>query len=403
MPLPSTSPADGTTILIAGQSGRALAAAARRAGYVPYVADLFADEDTLALAADYRRLRGRFGVGLDEGDVLPALERLASTAKGPIAGLVLGSGFERNPNLIATLERTFRVIGASSKAVRRLKDPYEFAALLGLPRRSASAGVSHAERWNLAVQAAGRFGRGSYPCRARCPAPPRTLCPEMRQRRTPCGSLPGRWAPGADHHNHEAMDLALAPRAVALWRGDRAGGWQRSVLPKTVDAALEAAIAAIVDETGLRGLASADLLVDGDDWWLLEINPRPGATLDILDRRPTPLLRSHAEASAGQMGTLEDLPAEAAGSMILYAARAIPSVGTMAWPDYVSDKPRQGTRIAPGAPICTIGAVGADESTVKSMLEARGIDVLRLLDNRDCPRDWHAEAAERQRARRAAP
>ncbi|MDB5557347.1 MAG: hypothetical protein JWQ36_281, partial [Enterovirga sp.] len=37
-------------ILILAQSGRALAAAARRAGLRPYVADLFGDEDTRALA-----------------------------------------------------------------------------------------------------------------------------------------------------------------------------------------------------------------------------------------------------------------------------------------------------------------------------------------------------------------
>ena len=37
-------------ILIAAQSGRALAEAARRAGLRPFVADLFGDSDTLALS-----------------------------------------------------------------------------------------------------------------------------------------------------------------------------------------------------------------------------------------------------------------------------------------------------------------------------------------------------------------
>src|SRR4051812_34826943 len=103
----STLPADGPAILVAAQSGRALAAAARRAGYRPLVADLFGDRDTLALAQAYRPLRGRFGHGLGDRNVLPALEALAADAPTPIAGLVLGSGFERSPRLMAALARRF--------------------------------------------------------------------------------------------------------------------------------------------------------------------------------------------------------------------------------------------------------------------------------------------------------
>ncbi len=46
----------------------------------------------------------------------------------------------------------------------------------------------------------------------------------------------------------------------------------------------------------IKGLASADFLVNGDEALLLEINPRPGATLDIFDCGATPLLRLHLEA-----------------------------------------------------------------------------------------------------------
>ena len=43
-------------MLIAAVSGRALAAAARRAGYVPLVADFFADDDTRHIAHACRKL-----------------------------------------------------------------------------------------------------------------------------------------------------------------------------------------------------------------------------------------------------------------------------------------------------------------------------------------------------------
>ena len=47
---------EGGAVLIAAQSGRALAQAARRAGLRPFVLDLFGDEDTLALAEAHRPL-----------------------------------------------------------------------------------------------------------------------------------------------------------------------------------------------------------------------------------------------------------------------------------------------------------------------------------------------------------
>jgi len=65
-------------VLIAAVSGRALAASARRAGFVPLVADCFADDDTLALAHTHVRLRWGAARGIDAGELLEALERLAA-------------------------------------------------------------------------------------------------------------------------------------------------------------------------------------------------------------------------------------------------------------------------------------------------------------------------------------
>ena len=47
----------------------------------------------------------------------------------------------------------------------------------------------------------------------------------------------------------------------------------------------------------IKGLASADFMVSEGHALLLEINPRPGATLDIFDAGATPLLRLHLDAA----------------------------------------------------------------------------------------------------------
>ena len=50
---------------------------------------------------------------------------------------------------------------------------------------------------------------------------------------------------------------------------------------------------------GLRGLNSADFLIEGDTAWLIEINPRPGATLDLFDSPSAPLFALHVDACRG--------------------------------------------------------------------------------------------------------
>ncbi len=128
-------------VLIAAQAGRALAEAARRAGLRPYVADLFGDSDTRALAEAYRQLPGRFGTGPAADATLAALDDLAALAGNPV-GLILGSGFEDAPDLIARLSARHRLIGASAGTVAALKDPEAFAALcarLGVPHPAVTA------------------------------------------------------------------------------------------------------------------------------------------------------------------------------------------------------------------------------------------------------------------------
>src|SRR6266508_6376781 len=126
-----------SAVLIAAVSGRALAASARRAGFVPLVADCFGDDDTLALAASHVRVRLDTARGIDPGELLPALERLA--ARHAPAGVVCGTGFEDRPELLAEISRRWRLLGNAPHTVARLKDPGCFAALC------RGCGVPHPE------------------------------------------------------------------------------------------------------------------------------------------------------------------------------------------------------------------------------------------------------------------
>jgi len=126
-------------ILIVAASGRALAASAARGGFVPYVADFFADQDTLAVAGRTRRLPSGLPAGMQADEVFDALAALTSSAAmetglglapgdDPV-GVVCGTGFEDRPHLLAEIGRRFRIMGNDAETVHAVKDPVSLAAL----------------------------------------------------------------------------------------------------------------------------------------------------------------------------------------------------------------------------------------------------------------------------------
>src|SRR5262245_4597681 len=128
-----------TAVLIAAASGRALAASARRGGYVPLVADFFGDQDTAAPAHAHVRLPDGLAHGMRGDGLLAALERLA-TMREP-AGVVCGTGFEDRPEVLGAIVRRWRLFGNTPEIVGRTKDPFAFAKLCrdcGIPHPELS-------------------------------------------------------------------------------------------------------------------------------------------------------------------------------------------------------------------------------------------------------------------------
>jgi predicted ATP-grasp superfamily ATP-dependent carboligase len=364
----------GEAVLIAAQSGRALAQAARRAGLRPYVADLFGDEDTLALAVACRVMPGRFGRGMVPEATLEVLDELAAQA-GPCLGVILGSGFEDDPELIAAIARRHRLIGASAGAVAALKDPFAFADLcarLGVPHPAVSAGPVDAPALWLVKARGGSGGGHIRPAEAARPEPGHYLQARVAGRPYALNALAARGAV-------EVLAVTGQWCAPAPGRSFRYGGAvafaadEAPPLPTWIVAGIADAAARIVEATGLAGLFSADVLSDGSEWWLTEINPRPGATLDVLDRRSLPLLPAHLAAclSGNRQIDLGAPPVDAAASAICYAGHDHVPVPSVAWPPHVRDRPRAGTVVRRDAPLCTVFATGANGAIARTSLDER--------------------------------
>ena len=351
-------------MLIAGQSGRALAQAAVRAGYAPLVADLFGDSDTRESADDVREIQSLGGEIL-----VPALDALAE-GRSP-AGLVLGSGFEDRTELIATLDERFGIIGNDAATIARVKDPIAFAgacASLGLPHPAVRLDEPGKSGWVLKQNG----GSGGFHVRPAAPgaAPARGWYVQKMAAGIPAGVLFL-----GDGRSARVLAVTAQWTDPAPQRPFRFGGAVRpSSLTKSVEASLAIAAAALTRHFGLRGLNSLDALVRKRAFTVLEINPRPGATIDLFSAWP--LFMWHIEACHGVLpDVLPPLPGAAAMALV-YATCDIVMGEDFAWPSWAADRQKKGSRVKAGEPLCSVHGETASADEARKLVAARAAAIL---------------------------
>lgn len=355
----SASPTD-RPFLAAAASARALAASAVRAGYRISVLDLFGDSDLAPLAGQSARLpRGRQG-GFETRALLAAIARLAPANRRPKFGFVYGSGFEDRPELLTAIARRCVIFGNSAETLRLCKDPFALAAVLdelGLPRPDVRRDAPPArDIGNWLVKRRG----GAGGIHIRPAAQLRAARGRYFQRRIP--GIPVSATVLGDGRRARVLGLAAPMTAPISAMPFRFGGIAAPAdIAPALAQELEAAAAAISARLKLRGLASVDFVADGGRFWVIEVNPRPGASLEVFERiLGTSLFDLHVRACAGEMPRRRAprRRGRAAASLVLYLNAQYVMPAGFDWPDWSADRPRPGTVSGPNDPLCTVLADG---------------------------------------------
>ncbi|MCC7250341.1 ATP-grasp domain-containing protein [Hyphomicrobium sp.] len=345
----------GEAVLIAAFSARALAASARRAGYRPLVVDCFGDTDTVALAEASRCLPARVQVGFTTRPLLAALESLEAEAPSKPIGLVLGAGFECNPRLVAKLGERFPLIGNDAETIRRAKDPQQFFSMLddlGVPHPETRLDAPDDPEGWLMKRVGGSGGLHIH----RCPAKPRPDKRRYFQRR---GDGEAISLMGLVSEKSAAFAASRQWTSPLARRPFRYGGAAGSLpLDEDLEARLIEMSLAVAEALSLSGIVSFDYLVHDGTPVLLEVNPRPGATLDVFDDAQGTLFKAHVEASQGgdpaALLAAEWHPPVARAAAFLYADRGPLTAGNVAWPEWAADRPQPGSAIGAGQPLATV-------------------------------------------------
>jgi predicted ATP-grasp superfamily ATP-dependent carboligase len=375
------------TLVVAALSARLLASSARRAGWDVVALDLFGDVDTHAVARAWFPIGDPIALRIERERFLAALE--TARRDTDCFGWVAGAGFEPQPELLEAGARVLPLLGNPRATVERVRDPRTFFAAL------AQRAIAHPET---------RFDP---------PADPR-------------GWLSKDFAASGGWHIQRADAGAPAPGSSAYFQRE-AGGRSMSVLfvgtgeqgrtialnellvrahgarphiyhgaigpvpdlPPQLVSDLSETVDALVRRFALRGLGSLDFLLDAGRFSVLEINPRPPATMGLYDSAThAGLLKVHADACAGSLppsSLWRDAP-RARGEAIVFATSAV-----RVTPQHVQgllalgcrDVPQPGSRIPAGAPLCSVVASGADLDAVRIELGRHETMALAMVQNRN--------------------
>ena len=362
-------------LLLVGQSARMLAQSAARAGLRVLTADLYADEDTCESAERFLTFPLKDD-GLDEDAAIAAADELAPPNGG--TGLVYGSGIDTRPDLLERLMDGRILFGNRPAALSLIKTPRRFFAMLDelaipYPQTRFISPASPAG-W-LIKPGCSEGGKGVRSCAKICPAG----AEDYYQRRIDGEALSALFL--ADGKN--ARIIGFNTQWTARHDPARpflfAGAVNRAELSDGQRARVEEYVRKLTRAIGLVGLNSLDFLLDGEACRVLEINPRPSATMALYDPDyPGGLLMQHLSACRGELPAAAPQRAVRAFRIVYTPCEAV-IFKPIAWPRWCADRPRAGMVIGAGEPLCSIQAEGTDRAAAETLLQARETEIRARL------------------------
>lgn len=354
-------------VLVVALSARMIAELAVADGYEVTALDRFGDVDLRAIA--------RCATARDN-------DALVARAAGVDAdAVVYGGGLENRPDLVAKLSARRELLGTPPELLDAVRDPWAVGA-------AARAAGAHAPETRSVDELADTVSRSDPDAWLRKP------------RRGGGGRGVRRWMGGRlrateilQRHVHglscSAVAVADGRRATVLGITEqlhRAPGfhWTGNLTPPRLpkgervelDGRLRAVCAEVAARFGVRGAFGVDAVWDGRRAWVLEVNPRPPAALELFGPGS---FESHVRAARGLGLPAAGTPPTtrcAKVKLVLFADRDLCAPDPRWWPArLVRDIPHAGETINRGGPVCTL--ISATESAPQ--IAALGARLLAAL------------------------
>ena len=344
--------------------------AAVSAGFEVLAIDAFCDVDTQKLAfATYQIDFDARGFNATE-----LLKILQSLDLSGFQGICYGAGFEAQPKLLTKIAKLLPVFGNAAETLEQVKNPQIFSALcdafeMRTPKTSLMRPRSTLGWVSKQIGACG----GAH-IKPLLPLDLPSSIPVYYQQIT--AGTPISCLFLADGVHAEAIGYSeqwCAPTAISPYR--YGGAVSHAQVPQSVKNKIESFVKAMSFKLALRGMNSADFLVENDTVYALEINPRLSATLDLYSAKRGDFFVSHVQACQAQLTHWPSVKGTSKAQKIVYADSIARVPAGMEWDDFVVDIPQANSEIAAGMPICTVTAEAHTARLAKEKVLQRASDM----------------------------
>jgi predicted ATP-grasp superfamily ATP-dependent carboligase len=333
-------------ILIVAQSGRFLAQIAHRAGYPVWVADCFGDNDTLEVASRWLPITNL-------SNPLSVLDTVLALSNGEACTLVYGSGIESFHGILGQLPNRIKLVGNSQHTIETVKNPSQFFNTLDQLAIAYPMTQLHPPQETIGWLSKSPNGLGGghieY-CQAEIQ---RADVYYQRYVNGISGSVLFL-ANGADSQllSINQQFSVNAPEIPFLLSG-LGTPFHLSDVHQNM---LQSMIDALLSQLDLYGLNSLDFIItDADEILVLEINPRPSASAELLTQLPQ-LFNLHIDACQGRLliDTVSRPKTNPTYLHYIFAQHNTVIPNNIIWPSMCHDIPAAGHLILNKEPICTV-------------------------------------------------
>jgi predicted ATP-grasp superfamily ATP-dependent carboligase len=362
-------------LLVVAGSARMLAQAAKKSGFKVLVIDLYADLDTQGYADDYRQVES-----LAEHDLSAAVDYFIE--RYAVSHLVYGSGFECCPESLYYLSSRLNILGNHPDVFARQLDKQAFFSTLDdLNVRHPDVVFSApgcTEDW-LVKPMRGQGGFGIERYRDGDQVKPSDYWQKF-QAGTPHSAL--FLADGQNMHV-VGFNIQWCVRVSESQEFIFSGLMNHAELPDQHKKEITGWLEQMVPAFGLKGINSLDFIHADDGSYVLEINPRPSASMQLY---AGDLLAKHIQVcSEGasvdrRLDVMRLKPVPQRAYQIIYAEHDTLIPDHFEWPEWCADLPEPGNICRTGQPICSIIARQKNLQSVVEILRAKQQFIINKLE-----------------------
>jgi len=142
-------------------------------------------------------------------------------------------------------------------------------------------------------------------------------------------------------------------------------------LPQQTQRRIASLLDDLVQASGLIGLNGLDFILADETPFVLEINPRPTAAIDLYDADiEGGMLGLHLRACSAELPEISAVTVARAHAIVYAAVMLRVPVG-IEWSEWCTDLPEGGSVIPMGAPVCSVHAHAATSVEARELVLAR--------------------------------